>query len=45
LIEWAKGHGISELTLPKTIVCVVTLPVLGTGKLDYSAIGEMAAAK
>lgn len=45
LTEWAKNHGISELTLPKTIICVEALPVLGTGKLDYAAIGEMAGAK
>lgn len=42
LLDWAKAHGVSELMLPKTIVCADTLPVLGTGKLDYAAISEIA---
>ncbi len=43
LCEWAKLHGVSELQLPKHIVCVDALPVLGTGKLDYVAMNELAA--
>lgn len=42
LLEWAKVHGVSELMLPKTIVSVDALPVLGTGKLDYTAVSEIA---
>jgi len=44
LLEWAKEHGVSELMLPKTIVSVDALPVLGTGKLDYAAVGVIAGA-
>jgi acyl-[acyl-carrier-protein]-phospholipid O-acyltransferase/long-chain-fatty-acid--[acyl-carrier-protein] ligase len=39
---WAKEHGVSELMLPKRAVCVEALPVLGTGKLNYGAIDELA---
>ena len=42
LLDWSKEHGVSELMLPKSIICVDALPVLGTGKLDYTAIAEMA---
>ena len=45
LIGWAKEHGVSELMLPKSIVSVDALPVLGTGKLDYPAIAVMAGAR
>ena len=43
LCDWAKEHGVSELQLPKHIISVDSLPVLGTGKLDYVAMNEMAA--
>lgn len=39
---WAKENGVSELMLPKRAVCVEALPVLGTGKLNYGAIDELA---
>ena len=42
LCDWAKGHGVSELQIPKHIICVESLPVLGTGKLDYVAMNVMA---
>lgn len=42
LCDWARQHGVSELQLPKHIICVEGLPVLGTGKLDYVAMNEMA---
>ena len=45
LLDWAKEHGVSELMLPKTIVCVEALPVLGTGKLDYAVIADMAGSR
>lgn len=40
--DWAKENGVSELMLPKRAVCVEALPVLGTGKLNYGAIDELA---
>ena len=39
---WAKEHGVSELMLPKKAVVVEEMPVLGTGKLNYGALDEIA---
>ncbi len=39
---WAKANGISELALPKAIMPLDALPVLGTGKIDYVTLGAMA---
>jgi acyl-[acyl-carrier-protein]-phospholipid O-acyltransferase/long-chain-fatty-acid--[acyl-carrier-protein] ligase len=41
---WGRANGISELALPRDIRIVEALPVLGTGKLDYVTMGELAAA-
>ena len=37
-----QEHGGSELTIPRTIVTVDRLPLLGTGKTDYVAIQALA---
>ncbi|RYG15742.1 MAG: 2-acylglycerophosphoethanolamine acyltransferase, partial [Caulobacteraceae bacterium] len=42
LAEWAREHGAPELAVPKKIMRVVEVPVLGTGKTDYVAIQQMA---
>jgi acyl-[acyl-carrier-protein]-phospholipid O-acyltransferase/long-chain-fatty-acid--[acyl-carrier-protein] ligase len=42
ICAWAKEHHVPELQLPKHIVFVEALPVLGTGKLDYVAINTLA---
>ncbi len=42
ICAWAREHHVSELQLPKHIVFVEALPVLGTGKLDYVAINHLA---
>jgi acyl-[acyl-carrier-protein]-phospholipid O-acyltransferase/long-chain-fatty-acid--[acyl-carrier-protein] ligase len=42
LAEWARSHGAPELAVPKRIVRVGEVPVLGTGKTDYVAIQQMA---
>jgi len=44
LQSWARANGVSELALPREVRIVAVLPVLGTGKLDYVAMGAMAAA-
>lgn len=36
--RYASEHGISELNVPKTIVQIEKMPVLGSGKTDYSAV-------
>lgn len=41
LAEWAREHGAPELAIPKKIVRVGELPVLGTGKTDYVAIQHL----
>ncbi len=43
LLAWGKENGVTELMLPRDIRVVDDLPVLGTGKLDYVTMGEMAA--
>jgi acyl-[acyl-carrier-protein]-phospholipid O-acyltransferase/long-chain-fatty-acid--[acyl-carrier-protein] ligase len=45
LLAYAKAHGIPELAIPKKILHVEALPVMGTGKLDLVRIGEMAREK
>jgi len=42
LAEWARSHGAPELAVPKKIMRVAEVPVLGTGKTDYVAIQRMA---
>ena len=42
LAEWARSHGAPELAVPKKIMRVGEVPVLGTGKTDYVAIQQMA---
>jgi acyl-[acyl-carrier-protein]-phospholipid O-acyltransferase/long-chain-fatty-acid--[acyl-carrier-protein] ligase len=42
LAAWARDNGAPELAVPKRIVKVAEVPVLGTGKTDYPAIQRMA---
>jgi acyl-[acyl-carrier-protein]-phospholipid O-acyltransferase/long-chain-fatty-acid--[acyl-carrier-protein] ligase len=42
LAAWAKSNGAPELAVPKRIIRVADVPVLGTGKTDYVAIQRMA---
>lgn len=42
LLRHARGAGIGELNVPKKILPVRRLPLLGTGKIDYTAIKTMA---
>jgi len=39
---WGRSNGVTELAIPRDIRVVDALPVLGTGKLDYVTMGEMA---
>lgn len=43
LAEWARDHGAPELAVPKKIIRVAEVPVLGTGKTDYVAIQQLVA--
>lgn len=42
LQAWGRANGVTELMLPKDIRVVAALAVLGTGKLDYVSLGNMA---
>ncbi len=43
LQAWCKANGASELAVPKKIVVVDEIPVLGSGKIDYVVMQRMAA--
>jgi acyl-[acyl-carrier-protein]-phospholipid O-acyltransferase/long-chain-fatty-acid--[acyl-carrier-protein] ligase len=42
IVAHAQDRGVPELFVPKTILHVKKLPVLGTGKADYPAVKAMA---
>ncbi len=42
LLAWAQSHGVPEIAVPKKIVSIDNVPVLGTGKLNYVAIKRLA---
>ncbi len=42
-VAWARANGVQEIAVPKRIIVVDEIPVLGTGKTDYVALGRMAA--
>ena len=39
----AKTHGLSELAVPRTVMTLDAIPLLGTGKVDYMRVAELAA--
>ena len=41
LIAFARNHGINELSIPRKIIHVDAIPVLGTGKTDYGKVQRM----
>ncbi len=43
LQAWGRAHGVTELMIPRDVRIVEALPVLGTGKLDYVTMTNMAA--
>lgn len=42
LLTWAQSHGVPEIAVPKKVVSVANVPVLGTGKLDYVSVTKTA---
>jgi acyl-[acyl-carrier-protein]-phospholipid O-acyltransferase/long-chain-fatty-acid--[acyl-carrier-protein] ligase len=42
LMAWAQANGAPEIALPKKIVPIREIPVLGTGKTDYVAVQKIA---
>jgi acyl-[acyl-carrier-protein]-phospholipid O-acyltransferase/long-chain-fatty-acid--[acyl-carrier-protein] ligase len=43
LQTWAKANGASELAVPKRIVVIEEIPLLGSGKTDYVTLQKIAA--
>jgi acyl-[acyl-carrier-protein]-phospholipid O-acyltransferase/long-chain-fatty-acid--[acyl-carrier-protein] ligase len=41
LVAWAQNHGVSELAVPRRILVLEALPVLGTGKTDYVTVQKL----
>jgi acyl-[acyl-carrier-protein]-phospholipid O-acyltransferase/long-chain-fatty-acid--[acyl-carrier-protein] ligase len=41
LLGWAQNHGVSELAVPRRLIHVSAIPVLGTGKTDYVKVEKM----
>ena len=42
MVAFARSHGIAELAIPKRVIPVSEIPVLGTGKINYAAIEKLA---
>lgn len=42
LLSWAQTHGVPELAVPKRVLHVEDIPVLGTGKVDYMTLQRRA---
>ncbi len=42
LLAWAQSHGVPEISVPKKIIEVDEVPVLGTGKIDFLTIKTIA---
>ncbi len=44
LLAQARARGIPEIMVPRAILLVPSVPLLGTGKVDYTAVQKLAAA-
>jgi acyl-[acyl-carrier-protein]-phospholipid O-acyltransferase/long-chain-fatty-acid--[acyl-carrier-protein] ligase len=44
LVGWAHNHGVAEIAVPRRMIVVDDIPVLGTGKTDYVQVEKMAVA-
>ncbi len=42
LVKQAKKEGLTELAIPRKVITVKAVPILGTGKLDYAGVTKMA---
>jgi acyl-[acyl-carrier-protein]-phospholipid O-acyltransferase/long-chain-fatty-acid--[acyl-carrier-protein] ligase len=43
LLVWVRNHGVPELAVPRRVISVGDVPVLGTGKTDYISVARMVA--
>ena len=39
---WARSNSVSQIVVPKRIIHVASVPLLGTGKPDYSVVSHVA---
>ncbi|MBB4658315.1 AMP-binding protein [Parvularcula dongshanensis] len=42
LLDWAQSHGVPELAVPKRVLHLSDIPLLGTGKVDYVTLNQRA---
>ncbi|MEL6239302.1 MAG: AMP-binding protein [Pseudomonadota bacterium] len=42
ILAWAQNHGTPEIAVPRKVIHVDEIPVLGTGKVDYGAVQKLA---
>jgi acyl-[acyl-carrier-protein]-phospholipid O-acyltransferase / long-chain-fatty-acid--[acyl-carrier-protein] ligase len=42
ILEWAQRNGAPEIAVPRKVLKVSEIPVLGTGKTDYVTVQKMA---
>ncbi|HFD80736.1 MAG TPA: acyl-[ACP]--phospholipid O-acyltransferase [Gammaproteobacteria bacterium] len=45
LLAFARANGIGEINIPRKIVIVDRLPLMGSGKIDYPAVAKLVAEK
>jgi acyl-[acyl-carrier-protein]-phospholipid O-acyltransferase/long-chain-fatty-acid--[acyl-carrier-protein] ligase len=38
LVAFARQHGMAEIAIPRTLISVARVPLLGSGKTDYRAV-------
>jgi len=43
LVVWVHNHGVPELAVPRRVIRVADIPVLGTGKTDYVSVAKIVA--
>ncbi|MEM0929105.1 MAG: AMP-binding protein, partial [Pseudomonadota bacterium] len=42
LLSWSQTHGVPELAVPKRVMHIEAIPLLGTGKVDYITLQRRA---
>ncbi len=43
LLAWVRNHGVPELAVPRRVIPVTDVPMLGTGKTDYVGVAKIVA--
>ena len=42
-LVWARNHGVPELAVPRRVIPITDIPLLGTGKTDYVSVARAVA--